>query len=207
MKYIITLFIGILFFTSCKKKDVNFVIKGTVTDNSFNTPLTNVTAYLYKIPAGTSQQELVTSTAPSSSGEYSFSVLRDKTTSFIVRIEKTNYFPIEGTINFSDLTTDHDNVYNFSTTAKSWVNLHFNNSNGIPTDELTFTKQLGKVGCAECCTSGEVTLSGAIDTNIYCINDGNTVYSYLYFVTGTSNSGIRQITTVPFDTVELYLQY
>ncbi len=207
MKYIFILSLVIVTITSCKKKEVHFVIKGTITDNSFNTPLTNVTAYLFKIPAGTSQEELVTSTTLSSSGEYSFSILRDKTTSFIVKIEKINYFPIEGAINFSDLTTDHDNVYNFSTTAKSWVNLHFNNSNGISTDELTFTKQSGKVGCAECCTSGEVTLSGAIDTNIYCINDGNSTYSYLYFVTGTSNSGIRQIATVPFDTVELYLQY
>ena len=60
MKYIFILSLVIVTITSCKKKEVHFVIKGTITDNSFNTPLTNVTAYLFKIPAGTSQEELVT---------------------------------------------------------------------------------------------------------------------------------------------------
>lgn len=207
IKYIFLLLFGFLTFISCKKKEVYFIIKGTVTDNTFGLPLTDATANLYKITAGTNQEEFVKSISITSNGGFSFNTLRDKATTFIIRIDKTNYFPIEETINFSDLKTDSDNVYNLKTTTKSWVNLHFNNSNGVTTDELTFTKQSGKVGCEECCAASELRLSGAIDTNIYCINDGNTVYSYLYFVTGTSNSGIRQITTVPFDTVELYLQY
>lgn len=207
MKKIAFISFCLLVFIACKKKTAHFIIKGTVTDNSFSAPLTGVTAYLYKVSASTSQEELITSTELSSSGEYSFDIERDKSTSFVVRIDKTNYFPIEKMINFSDLSVEKDNVYNLSTTAKSWVNLHFRDLSPQSSSEVTYTKQQGKTDCAECCTKSEISINGIADTSIYCINDGNSVYSYLYFVTGTTNSGIKQITTVPFDTVELYLGY
>lgn len=197
----------IIIVIACKKKTAHFVIKGTVTDESFSSGLTDAIAYLFKVDASTSQEEQIASSVLTSNGEYSFDIVRDKSTAFIIRVDKSNYFPIEQQVNFSNLSVENDNIYNLSTTAKSWVNLHFKNLNPQSTDELTYTKQQGKNDCSECCGKSEVSLKGSIDTNIYCINDGNTTYSYLYFVTGTTNSAIKQITTIPFDTVELYLAY
>ena len=85
--------------------------------------------------------------------------------------------------------------------------LRFFNSNPDVNDKLTFRKQAGKKLCLECCADADQYLYGAADTSIYCINDGNNLYSYFYEVAFTSNQGIKSATTVPFDTTEIYLNY
>jgi hypothetical protein len=72
---------------------------------------------------------------------------------------------------------------------------------------LQYLKQQGKINCAECCPSDEQNLFGAINDTIICINDGNTYYSYLYSVVGTSNTGIEAVYTSAFDTTTLLLYY
>jgi hypothetical protein len=87
------------------------------------------------------------------------------------------------------------------------VKLSFLNNNPDPNDQLHIVKQQGKENCMECCSSEEQDFHGALDTSFYCVNDGNTIYSYLFWVIGTSNSGIKSINTIPFDTVEINLVY
>lgn len=196
-----------LCFISCKKGSSDFTIKGIITDATFNSVLTNASVSLYQIPAGGSKKELISSTTLDLNGSYSFTFKRDKMDKYILNISKNNYFDLEETIHFSSLTIENDNVRNYSTTAKSWVKLRFYNNNPNQFDELKFTKQQGKSSCSECCLSTEQYLYGAIDTSIYCINDGNTIYSYLYEVSGTTNLGVKSLETTAFDTTEIYLVY
>ena len=120
---------------------------------------------------------------------------------YVLKIAKNNYFDLEKEIYFSELTTSEDNIRNYTTTAKSWVKLTFNNLNPLPTDHLTYIRQAGKYGCSECCSNDNQNIYGAYNGSVYCINDGNTLYSYQYIVVGASNSGVKSITTIPFDTV------
>ena len=195
-----------MMFTSCKKGRAEFTIKGFITDQSFNTGLSGVTAYLYEIPAGGGNLNQVAS-AVLSNGNYEFTVSRDQVEGYIIRVNKPNYFDHDEAINFSTLSIENDNIVNFSVYAKSWVNLHFVNINGQPTDELRYTKVDGYQGCSECCPTDEQIISGDVDTMIYCINRGNTTYSYNYVSLPSGAFGTESITTTPFDTVELLLDY
>lgn len=206
MKYLFCI-IGLLFIVSCKKGSAEFTIKGTITDATFQQGLTGATLNLYQYPTGSNTPSLIGTTTLSSDGSYSFTFKRDKMEKYVITVAKTNYFTLNETIYFSSLSIEEDNIRNFSTTAKSWVRLRFLNENPSDLDELRYIKQQGKVSCTECCPSDYVYLSGAVDTSIYCINDGNTVYSYMYSVLNTTNTGILSVTTVPFDTTEIYLAY
>ena len=199
--------IPFLLILSCKKNSGNFTIKGKISDTTFGTGLSDATVSLYQVPAGTETPALIASTTISSDGMYSFEFKREKMDKYILKTYKKNYFNIDETIYFSSLTLEEDNVRDFSTTAKSWVKLRFFNSNPDVNDKLTFRKQAGKKLCLECCADADQYLYGAADTSIYCINDGNNLYSYFYEVAFTSNQGIKSATTVPFDTTEIYLNY
>ncbi len=205
MRFIILILTSIALF-SCKKGTAEFHIKGQVSDDTFSGALTGATLRLYKIEAGSLNESLIKSAVIDNSGAYSFTFERDKAESYRLELSKSNYFSVTKEIAFSSLTTEEDNIVNISSTAKSWVDLHFVHNNGLASDELTFIKQEGKQDCDECCGTSSVTLIGNIDTTIRCINDGNTTYSFLW----TYNNGspaIESITTTPFDTVELLLNY
>jgi hypothetical protein len=162
---------------------------------------------LYQVPIGTTQQVLLSTSTIGSDGLYSFTFPRDKMEKYVLVITKLNYFDISEEVFFSSLTTKEDNVRDYSTKAKAWVKLTFFNSNPAPGDQLKYIKQAGKEGCSECCSDAEQFLIGAINTSIYCVNDGNTDYSYYYWLIGTSNQGLKSAYTTAFDTVEISLTY
>jgi len=203
--WIILLFVGLTF--ACKKGKGDFTLKGLITDTTFSSPFLGGIVKLYQIPAGTSQEILIGTQTLGSDGTYSFTFPRDKMEKYILKITKNNYFSLNETVFFSDLTLEEDNVFNYSTTAKSWAKLRFINSNPLAGDVFSYIKQQGKANCPECCSITENIYYGALDTTIYCINDGNTVYSYFYSVSGTSNQGVKSAVTVAFDTTEILLNY
>lgn len=205
---LIFLLVSTSLFYSCKKKGkAEFTLKGIITDATFSTPLTGAEVYLYEKIAGTAQMNLIGQAQITSSGEYTFTFPRNSAESYYLTTSKTNYFPLEETIYFSDLTIEEDNVRNFSTTAMSWVRLKFLNLSPNSTDVLQYNRQKGKINCSTCCPDGVNYLYGAVDTSIYCVNDGNTLYQYQFLVQGTTNTGIKSATTIAFDTTEIFLQY
>lgn len=207
MKRILPFILLILLF-SCKKGKADFTLKGTITDITFNQNLNGASIKLYQVPIGSTNEELIQTSTIGSDGTYSFTFPRDKMEKYILRITKTNYFNIEETVLFKDLTIEEDNIRNYGTHAKAWVKLTFKNTiSPSSTDQFKFIKQLGKEGCAECCSDSEQFLYGIVDTSIYCINNGNDYYSYLYFKLNTTFSGTMETQTVAFDTTEIILNY
>lgn len=200
------LLLGLLAISSCKKGKADFTIRGTITDATFSNGLSGASIKLYEVEAGGSGSNLI-GNSTLSDGTYSFTFPRNQAESYTLIVEKANYFTLNETIWFSDLTISEDNVRNYNTTAKSWVNLRFVNQSALPTDQLNFIKANGKTGCDECCDAAEQSLYGDVDTSIICINDGNTIYSYNYVEVGTLNTGTKSVNTVAFDTTELLLNY
>lgn len=192
---------------ACKKGKADFTLKGTITDQTFVQNLSGAQVKLYQVPVGSTSLKEIGSMTLGSDGQYSFTFPRDKMEKYVLKVTKSGYFDLERDIYFSDLTIEEANVRNFGTTAKSWVKLTFHNTNPLPDDHLQYIKQAGKEGCEECCTDQEQQLYGAVDTSIYCINDGNTTYSYLYWVIGTTDQGLKGVSTTAFDTTEIILNY
>ena len=196
-----------IFSVSCSKKTSKFTLSGTIRDLSLNENLSNATISIYKKLQGNSFETLIGTTSTNSQGHYSFTFDRDKSEKYILKISKNNYFNTEEIILFSSLTIKGENIRNYSTSAKSWVKLHFKNIDPKPEDQLRYMKQEGKILCDECCPIDYQYIYGSADTSIYCINDGNTSFSYIYAVIGTSNQAIKSVITIPFDTTEIYLEY
>lgn len=195
-------------FFSCKKDKVQFKMVGKVTDSTFGTGLEGAKAILYQIPLGGGYAKEVASAVLGSDGSYSFKFEREKAQKFNVVITKDKYFEINEIIKYDDFTPNKELVRNYTTTAKSWVKLRFiNEEPSLGSDALVFSVQQGKKDCSECCGHTEHTLYGKVDTTFICINDGNTVYSYYYRIFNNTDQGIKDIVTIPFDTVTIIKTY
>jgi len=193
--------------SSCKKGAGDFTISGTITDSTFSGGLSGATLELYQVPVGTQSMLLVGNVTLGADGKYSFTFPRERMEKYIIKVNKLNYFPIEETIYYSSLDIGKVNTRNYFTKAKAWVELRLVNMNPIAQDHLRYIKQEGLQGCAECCPITNQDFFGALDTSIFCINNGNTPYSIYYLIMNTNNQGTKQVTTVPFDTTQLYLEY
>lgn len=203
----LALFLGILFLitgSACKKKNLKYVIKGTVYDASYNAPLAGATVIISTTSTNNTTLTQKATLTTDASGNYSYELDREKLKSVVITVSKTNYFGEETTTTLDHLSIENDNTFNYSIYAKSWVRLHFV-SNGTKT--VKYFRTAGKNGCEECCPGGEMLLSSAVDESVYCINNGNTTYSIFYDVQGTTDNGTLSATTVPFDTTEILISY
>jgi hypothetical protein len=199
--------ISIVLLFGCNKGAGTFILEGMITDVSFNQPLVGAAVELYGISGGNNQYTLVASTETGEDGKYSFTFDRTRTEKYTLYVKKPLYFEQELEVYYSQLKLKETNIRNVSTTAQSWVEIRIFNNNAANNDHLQFIRQQGKNGCSECCFSGITHLYGFQNTSIFCINDGNSLYSIEYGVFGTSNTGIIGVTTTPFDTTVLNLTY
>lgn len=192
---------------SCEKGAGEFIIKGVITDETFGQSLVGADVSIYKVPVASSTEQYIESQTIGSDGKYEFTVPRERMEKYVIRVTKNKYFPIEKTIYFSALKLKEENIYNFVTWAKSWVELKFVNLNPQNQDHFVYIKQAGDTACEGCCPNQAQNFYGAVDTSIYCINKGNTVYSILYWIMNTTNQGYLEATTQAFDTTQIYLSY
>jgi len=204
---ILSLSLVLLLLFRCNKGAGTFTLEGVITDASFNQPLAGAEVSLYGIAAGNNQYAMIASAVTGADGKYSFTFDRTRTEKYTLYVKKNLYFEQEEEAYYSQLKLKETNIRNVSTTAKSWVEIKIFNNNAANNDHLQFLRQQGKTGCSECCFSGTNHLYGFQDTSIFCINDGNSLYSIEYAVFGTSNTGILGVTTTPFDTTVLNLTY
>ena len=193
--------------SACKKGAGTFELEGQVMDESFAVPLEGATVELFRVAAGSNQMSYIASTTTKSDGKYAFSFPRTRSEAYILKVSKNMYFEETVSINYDDLELNTTNIVNCSTRAKSWIQLRIINNNPNINDHLQFIRQQGKSNCEECCEGGMQHLYGAVDTSIYCINDGNFPYAIEYAVYNSSNSGILSEVSVPFDTTMLLLTY
>jgi len=207
MKRIILYTTLFLLALGCEKGAGTFTVTGTIYDDSFESPLANAKIELYGVSVGNNQISMVASGITDNAGKYQLSFPRTRTEKYVLKVIKNGYFTLEEDIYYSSLTLKDDNVRNYTTTAKSWVEIRINNTNPAGSDHLQFIRQLGKANCSECCGSGLQHYYGAQNTSLFCINDGNKPYSIEYAVFGTSNTGVLQVNTTAFDTTVLYLTY
>lgn len=187
---------------ACKKGRAEIVLKGTLTDATFGTPLAGASVTLYETEAGGGDVNVLGTATVGNDGSYSFTFSRNPVEDYILEVRKVNYFDQDIIIPLTDLSIEEDNVRNYSTTAKSWAGLRFVTSGS---GSVSYLRQQGKAGCNICCSADEQVLNGPIDTIIYCPNDGNSLYSYTYNANG--QLGLKEVTTGVFDTTIVTLSF
>lgn len=190
-------------FTMCKKDDASFTIKGKITDGTYSTGLANATIKVYQLNSSSGENSLIQTITTDSNGDYSFTLDRDPFSYLTFEITKTNYFSLNETVYFSSLTTKEDNIRSYTTTGKAWAKIHLTSSS--PFTDLDISKTNGKSDCAECCPSGFQSFNGIFDTTFYCINDANTIYSFVYLANSGATTGTKSETTPFGDTVLIEL--
>ena len=215
MKHSILLkFIGIIVvmstlisITSCKRGVASFTLRGTISDETFSTPLTGATLKFYKVLIATGEEILVDTKVLGADGKYEFTFPREKIEKYIIRVSKPLYFDIDQEIQFSSLVPSAVNTRNYSSKAKSWVELRFVNTSVQSSDHFRYIKFSGKENCSECCTADQVDLYGTAYYSRTCINDALTPYSIYYQVIGTTTQNVVEVITQPFDTTLLLVNY
>ena len=215
MKHSILLkFIGIILvmstltsITSCKRGVASFTLRGTISDETFSTPLTGATLKFYKVLIATGEEILVDTKILGADGKYEFTFPREKIEKYIIRVSKPLYFDIDQEIQFSSLVPSAVNTRNYSSKAKSWVELRFVNTSVQSSDHFRYIKFSGKENCSECCTADQVDLYGTAYYSRTCINDALTPYSIYYQVIGTTTQNVVEVITQPFDTTLLLVNY
>lgn len=205
MRTAIFLLVVALSAIGCNKKAITYTIEGVISDQSLGGSLNGATVELYSLAPGVSSMGAPIATATTGSdGRFSFTTERGKVEKYIIKVKKTLYFDYSVEFTTDQLEPNTSNTYNTSLYAKSWVKLRFINFDGV--ENLHYVKQDGKEGCSECCTTTQQWLYGVTDTSIYCINDGNTLYSIYYWVEG-GDHGPESVTTTAFDTTDIVVSY
>lgn len=207
MERLITLFCIVSLLFSCEKGTGTFVIKGKISDQTFQTGLEGAVISIYKVPIGTSDELFVESLTLPANGTYEFSVPREKMERYILRVDKPLYFPIEKNLYYSELSIEKDNLCDLGTKAMSWAKIHFKNNNPVPLDHFRYIKQEGLAACLSCCPATTQNFYGSLDTTFYCVNNGNTTYSIYYWEMNTNNSGLKATNTTAFDTTLIEVIY
>jgi hypothetical protein len=156
---VLSLFI-VLVSVSCKK-NIDYTIKGQVTDSSLGGNLSGATVELYSYSKGSVTGELMQTTQTDSQGNYSFTFDRERYDKLEVKIIKANYFTDSKVVLFSEMSNKEDYILDLNIYARSWVKLHFT---GNGTSDLKYIRQEGKKDCDECCTDQEVFLYDNVDT-------------------------------------------
>ena len=208
-KTIFILLFSTILILGCKKdKDLTFSINGTVLDESFNNGLANATVIIFEKPVASFDLKEIGRVQTDGDGKYSLKFPRNRVESYVVKIQKDFYFDKTYTILFNDLDPKKSIEYNFGTTAYSWVKIHLKNVNEVNAyDDFIYKKTKGKVDCADCCPAEELHFYGALDTTFYCISDDNKPFAYYYELRNTTNLGVKEQNTVPFDTITLTTTY
>jgi len=202
MKKVLLFILVLTSLCTCKKKNLEYEISGTVYDKSLNKSMAGVDVTI-SVSKNSGFYDLATVTTDNE-GKYSYKLLRENYHQIRIQVAPTHYFDQNSTTTLEGLSLDKPNTFDFNLYAQSWVRLHFVSDGS---KQLRYYKQAGKSGCDACCEAGEKQVNFKVDTSIFCINDGNTPYQIFYDVMGGTDSGTKNVTTVAFDTTEILVNY
>lgn len=210
MKYItLSLTLILLIFSSCKKEDLNFKFTGKITSSNNGSNIANAEVKIYVKNLGNAQEYLEGTTKSDNSGNYELSIERSKYETVSIVVSKSNYFTVSNSYSIDDLTTSDDNQINQSLSPQSWTKFILKNvGTSNANDVLKIQKVSGKTDCDHCCDNGTKFYYGAIDTVVYCPNDGDTYMKFYWWAEGSSSlNSVDSVYNTPFDTTSFNIEY
>lgn len=116
---------GFMLFASCtKKKELVFIIEGSVYDKSTGQNANAGKVSLYKVPVATTQEILIEE-KNISDGTYKFNFPRDMSERYVVKYQRENYFQEVNQVYFSQFEVGKAYTLNFSAEAIAYMNWIF----------------------------------------------------------------------------------
>lgn len=204
--FVLFLFFFAIAFSACKKKNINFVLKGNVSALAIGGNLENIEVKIFTSSLGNAFESLNSQTVTDASGNYSIEIERDKYEKITVQLSKSNFFTLRKTYSFDDFSTAQANELNYKMSPQSWTKFVLKNNAPLQDDELKIQKIGGKTDCEECCEHGFYFFHGDIDTSFICANDGGTYMKFHYWING-SDHVFDSVYNVPFETITYTISY
>lgn len=177
--------LGLLLFVGCNK-DLEFTIKGNVSNRQTGGAISNLTVKVFQNEgAFNSSYKLVGTGTTDASGNYEVVIPREQVNDIKVQTSTDDYHKEFKTVEFDDLSVENDNVVNLQTAYRSWVKISFLN----PSDEqssIYYNKTDGNTQCEECCPNESTFYDGITDDYQICGADAGTYFYYNIVVPGVS---------------------
>jgi hypothetical protein len=199
----------LLLCVGCNKNGLDFELYGAISDKSFNNqPLSGASIELYSYPLGSTFPKLIAEHITSGSGNYKFTIPRERVVKYELKVFKEGYFSNTTTINFSELTTENANNVNVAMNAIAWVKISLKNAlSPNSSDELKLLKSDFYSECSSCCQNGFSYYFGSIDTVLSCPTLPNDFVRIYHWLNETEKYGYDSLLTKPLDTVYLDITY
>lgn len=203
--FVLFLFFFAIAFSACKKKNINFVLKGNVSALAIGGNLENVEVKIFTSSLGNAFESLNSQTVTDASGNYSIEIERDKYEKITVQLSKSNFFTLRKTYSFDDFSTAQANELNYKMSPQSWTNFALQNTSPSQGDELKIHKIGGKTDCEDCCNNGFYFFYD-VDTIFTCPNDGGTYTKFHYWI-NEDNHVFDSVYNTPFETATYVISY
>lgn len=202
---------AILILSSCKKDPIQYTFEGKISESVDNIGLQGANVQIsQRVYDGNVASSLFSTAAlatTGSDGTYKVSFNREKVVEFKFKISKTGYFTEEFLMSSSEVSTENSNVVNETLDAESWIKFDLTNFSGFPEDVFTMIYFNFREGCSGCTTNDYHYFNGTIDT-IFTIKTTAGVYTrYNYKNPGAATYISDSVYTVPFDTVNVVINY
>ena len=206
MKNLLFFFLLGLALISCNRDPLIYTIKGTIHDLSLNTNVDDGEISIYKFKPGASATFIEAMNV--SNGNFSFEIEREAVDRYELHYESKRYFNKLINIPLSELVVKEPNIYNLETSARSYVTLQIKNENNPnESDELKILKSSGKMDCEGCCPNSYFFFNGIVEEDFTCSNDGNSYFTFHYWINNNEFYKLDSVLTVPFDTVYYQISY
>ncbi len=216
MRTTIGLVAGILIFayTSCKKENTDFHLKGNVVAGNSSNPLSAVSVEVQKqvVAGGTFGSGHTTAKQGNtdSGGNYDLQWPRENFTDLKLIASKSQYIPREFALNITDFEQGNIVVKNFEMYPEAYINVNIINA-GITneSDAFNFTFTNANFDCF-CCNNGwKYFVGAAVDSSFQCKIYGDTWLKYqkqTYTIQGDSIAN-DSIWCPSFQTTNLNITY
>lgn len=209
-RYLILILV-VIFFISCKKEPIQYTFGGTVTESPNHNALSNVLVKVeQRVYNGNVAASIFSSGGQSSTdalGNFEISFEREKVVEFKISFSKAGYFTEDYLINSGDVKTDETKIMNAELDPESYIKFHLNNLSGMTTDIFTMIHYNFKTDCDGCSTNDFHYYEGIVDTTFIIKTNGNIYTKYSYKNPGGAVFIQDSVFTIPFDTVDVNINY
>lgn len=174
MKKILSIFFGIVILISCKKKEEQYIISGTVTNPELNIAVNQMQITLWgtQINNGTVQNQQIKlgSSTTDASGHFEFKFDKAVYSSIKLVLYKYNYFETEQSINPNNLNPGKSYYINIQAHGLAWLKTIVKNiGSQFTEDVLQYKLSLPYQNCSSCCSTDQKYFNGiGIDTLWIC---------------------------------------
>ncbi len=187
---------------ACKKKTVNYVMRGTVTNTANSVALSDILITLTRFPlSGTGPSIVVAAPSTSSDGTFRIETKREKSEKYTIVYSKPGYFSKLVVIDVDNLSTEEDNDFSSSLNAIGYIKFVLKNVSPLAVDEFKIFRQGSNTACDICCSAGYSFYPGAVDTVFFCPANAGSSFKFDWWVNSTASFGSENYTVIAFDTI------